>query len=198
MMVDDARLRMWTDHLESLARRSLADVDLAALLDEALTNRDSLRAPLLLHLSSKHADRPDHSLPDVALWWSVVDGGSFPPMLVDVKASGPLFEQGDFTTIEVWTETELAALHAMGHFPDPSVRDRVRRAIDWHLEYTQPDNATNHPWAIHLFLTHGSAEGVHLAEMQLNNCQVMNVNPDVMSALILRDAAACLQHLHHD
>lgn len=62
-----------------------------------------------------------------------------------------------------------------------------------YMEQIQPDNATNHPWAIHVFLVHalrtGTDDGRMYAETMLHNCMVGSGRPDRLSAVILLDAA---------
>lgn len=110
---------------------------------------------------------------------------------------GPLAPQSEYITIEVWTESELAGLHALCNLALERNRERilrrVRRTVDWHIENTQPDNATNHPWALHAFLMRSRPEATHFAETLLNNCMVLNGRPDPMSAWILMDAAETLE-----
>lgn len=104
--------------------------------------------------------------------------------------------------LEVWTEVELASLHALLwlHTLDPSrgYADRAAGAIAFHLERLQPDNATNHPWAIHCFILAGCAHngadpGAEMyAQTLLHNCQVSLGEPDAFSKLILADAGDAL------
>lgn len=110
--------------------------------------------------------------------------------------------------IEVWTETDLCALHALGWLATLStcdatraaIRDRVRLAVIWHLEHIQPDNATNHPWAVHLFAAAGCEhDSPHASEADLfaqtlaHNSLVSMGRPDRISAHILADAAAWMR-----
>lgn len=102
--------------------------------------------------------------------------------------------------IEVWTERELAGLHALLWLAmrkrDEQAMARVFDAADWHLEHTQPDNATNRAWAAHVFLLLAArrslADARLYAETLVHNCMVATGAPDALSALILRDAAAAL------
>ncbi|GAB4516282.1 MAG: hypothetical protein Tsb0013_20880 [Phycisphaerales bacterium] len=113
----------------------------------------------------------------------------------------PLFEQPDDVVIEVWTETELASLHAVwwhAHTTgDASLRALVRDVASWHVAMLQPDNATNHPWALHVFLllhTDHGVEGADLyAQTLLHNCMVTSGRPDRLSAHILADCADALE-----
>ena len=79
-------------------------------------------------------------------------------------------------------------------------RNRVRLAVIWHLEHIQPDNATNHPWAVHLFAAAGCEVGApHASEADLfaqtlaHNALVSMGRPDRISAHILADAAAWMR-----
>jgi len=113
-----------------------------------------------------------------------------------IKPSGALLEQGPFRTIEVWTETELAMLHLLERgFDGPAraqVAARLADCIDWHLEHTQPDNATNRPWALHAFALHGSAESALYAQTLLHNAQAGGAMGDPLVQWILADAHARL------
>jgi hypothetical protein len=138
---------------------------------------------------------------DLRLWRAVLDRS------VDVEprtAGGgraPVTPTESFATIEVWTETELCALHALWRVGDVRRRhdliERCLGAADWHIEHLQPDNATNHPWAIHVFIIaaqrSGSFEHELHAQAMLHNCQLALGRPDALSAHILMDAAECLE-----
>jgi len=138
-------------------------------------------------------------LGDAGLWWALADRQAETSVeaLVNVKADGPLLAVDQFLAIEVWTESELSALHAL--FDLAIVRQRgdwlarAARARDWHLEHTQPDHATARPWAIHGVILGGTAETQHFAEMLLHNCMAMTGEPDVNSAWVLLDAAKHLE-----
>ena len=108
---------------------------------------------------------------------------------------GPLLAHGDRDTIETWTEGELCSIHALMRIAahDPWWRDRLRSAVDWHLEWTQPDNATNRPWGIHVFLALGGLEGRMYAETMLHNAQAGGAQQDPLVAWALGDAARSLR-----
>jgi hypothetical protein len=149
--------------------------------------------------------------PDVALWASLALGAGIPDHILDFhRASalrssfdqGSLFPQRDRTgpiALEVWTEVELSSLHAIAWMADrdPGLRSLVRTTARWLVENLQPDNATNHPWAIHIFIALGMGESdsgaIPYAETLLHNCQVSQGHPDAFSSLILRDAADALE-----
>lgn len=129
---------------------------------------------------------------DAILWRAVVDP-RIDPAASMLPGSGPLFETEWFGSVEVWTETELCALHALWRVARVHGDERWRaRAIDacrWHLEYTQPDNATHRPWAVHVFLLGGGDLGRLYAETLVHNVQASHRATDALAAAILRDAA---------
>ncbi len=139
--------------------------------------------------------------PDHYLWWALLDPTLDPLKIIDLNSTESLIPQESCTTIEVWTETELAALHAFSHHvlaathsQSQALATRLNHALHWHIENTQPDNATNHPWAVQAFLSANTLEAQHFAETLINNCQVQNAYPDPLSAWILIDAATALVH----
>ena len=114
---------------------------------------------------------------------------------LSAPAHAPLFEQPSDVVIEVWTETELASLHALWWLArnDDGLREVVRSAAIWHVERMQPDNATNHAWAVHVFLLL-DVEGSDLyAQTLLHNCMVHTGRADRLSAHLLADSADALE-----
>jgi hypothetical protein len=140
------------------------------------------------------ASRPGAVALDAALWTACAGSGAGIDVPVDLQADGPLHAWQGSGAIEVWTEVELSALHASWRLartgPWPALRQRIERAMRWHLEHTQPDNATNRPWALHAFLLEGSPEGRAYAGTLLHNAIAMGGTPEPLSAWILMDAAA--------
>lgn len=153
---------------------------------------------------------------DGALWMALLAGPSgaersaratVSELGLDVAGDGPLVPPGG-GAVEVWTEQELSAMHAGWHLsrrPEWSAAGltagRIGRAVGWFVEHVQPDNATNHPWAIHCFAAAGAlglvppgavAEADFCAQMMLHNSMVSLGRPDVVSAHILADAAGAL------
>lgn len=111
---------------------------------------------------------------------------------------GALLSTDGFLAIEVWTECELAAVHALARcarHPDARIAafsgDRVDEAVRWHLEHTQPDNATNRPWALHAFLLaeDGSGDPTAYAETLLHNMSATEARNEPLSRWILADCA---------
>ncbi len=193
-LTDDAR-----PFADEFGHRRPVDRPFIAWLTEADHPTDTLGALV-------HADSPDVALwavlatvqpvpaPVLALhrrtdWRSNFDAGSLFPQR---NESGPI-------AIEVWTEVELSSLHALAWLAgrDPSLRPLVRDTARWHIENLQPDNATNHPWAVHVFAAIGvldaNPDASMYAQTLLHNCQVSQGRPDAFSALILRDSARALR-----
>jgi hypothetical protein len=149
---------------------------------------------------------------DVALWWALHDASVDVDRVIDKNAQphtpddtlrggqGGLFLQGLFQTIEVWTEADLSGLHALYHLAQrrdrPDWRERLFEIARWHLLEVQPDNGTNHPWAVHVFLIlareEDDAQAQLHAETLLNNTLVTFGKPDAFSRQILADAAVAL------
>ena len=138
---------------------------------------------------------------DVRLWrLAAASEPGEPPALPD---AGPLSAQRTGEPIEVWTESDLSALHALWRLARRTGRatltERAFACARWHVAETQPDNATNHPWAIHVFAAMGVLEGdaaaTHYAEGLLHACQLTLGRPDRMSAMILLDAGEELRRL---
>jgi hypothetical protein len=146
------------------------------------------------------------ALLDDRLWLALADGrpareiaGEFG--LVEPDAPGPLFPFESSRAIEVWTERDLSGLHALWWVAersgDASLRRRTGSIAAWHVEHTQPDNATNRPWAIQVFvirgLESGSSESLLYAETLLHNALVGVEGLDPLARLILDDAARALR-----
>lgn len=133
---------------------------------------------------------------DLKLWNSLVRGQTSLMLQSIAPAGSPLCPEFNTLAIEVATETELAALHALSHAGN-TARPRVEAASDWIVQNIQPDNATNHPWAVHVFLQRahesGSIEHRLYAETLLHNCIVSLGRADRFSALILLDSGRTLK-----
>ncbi len=142
---------------------------------------------------------PPGSSPEVALWWAVAGARVDVDALISQPTEGSLLPQGLYRAIEVWTESDLCAVHALWILAQREGRtdwiDRVDRVRKWHLEYTQPDNATNRAWALHVFLLGPppfatcEPESRHYAETLLHNAIAMDGRPTPLNAWIFLDAA---------
>lgn len=140
---------------------------------------------------------------DERLWWCVAKGTSVPEGLVG--SSGGLILDPDELAIEYRTMIELSALQALWSVvlrdQDSSLRARAMDAAQWHIEELQPDNAINRPWGLAVFVElsfNSNEESVAMtaelhAQTLLHNACINFGRPDLLSALILRDAVTQLR-----
>lgn len=137
---------------------------------------------------------------DEALWHAAVNPAVSIDSLLARSGAVPMFDRDRFRAIEVWTESELSGLHALWRLARQRDHDELRvwiaRLRAWHMEHTQPDNATNRPWALHVFLLGGSPECDFYAQTLLHNALAMEGKPTPLSARILLDAAHELEMVH--
>ena len=153
---------------------------------------------------------------EIALWWArsdprvdvdavlaAADPSRRTPEPGPASSSGSLLPRYSRQAIDVWTDADLAAMHALWWLARDRGRDdwalRLEEVRHWHLANTQPDNATNRPWAIHVFLLGGSPEDEHYAQTLLHNALAMDAEPTPLGRVLLRDAADALErHLADD
>lgn len=192
---------LWANRLRALAAPVLApaqdpDEFVRTFADEA-GHRRPVDRPFLSHLVGVDpGDRPRSAGLDSDLWWALhgSDSGARP-----LPPPGPLVDASTLV-LETWTEAELSSLHALSWLARRGhawAAARIDPAVEWMLAHLQPDNATNHPWAIHVFVDHAERRRAHesrlYAETLLHNCTVATGKPDRFSACILADAAAWLE-----
>ena len=196
--------RVWQDRLERLAGSGGADPRaitpkhtprfIDEFSDEQGHRRPSDRAFLshVLGRTIAGCDQIGGVLTPEALWGRVAAGGPEYPAL---PGEPPMLERNAYSTIEVWTESLLSSMHALswigGH---DSVR--LDREVSWVIEHIEPDNATRHPWAVHLFLDRAlrldDPSAFVYADELLHVCRVSLGHPDRLSAWILMDSARWL------
>ncbi len=158
-------------------------------------HRRPVDRPFLAWLLGVTLPPPDPFLvpADVALWWTILLPARDPWRFVK-PGDGPLVPQDH--SIEVWTETELGALHAASRIArvrgDAALRRRCESAADWHVRHTQPDNATGHPWAIHVFVERATPDADLFAQTLLHNAMALQARPGRFAACILLDGAGAL------
>ncbi len=167
--------------------------------DEYGSTRATDGALLSRVLRSKYGPRDGHDQLDLdtQLWDAVhspsMDWGGL------ISQTGGLV-QGDYA-IEHRTLIELCALHVLWHLGRDSMRGRIDDLVDWHTRELQPDNGINRPWGVHTFVVR-SVEAVHEqqrldamlhAQTLVSNCCITLGKPDVLSAVILRDASDALR-----
>ncbi len=216
----------WSDHLRALAASALAgtpldpsadptpdetDAFIATFRDE-LGHRRAVDRPILAHLlGTDPGPAPANATLDARLWHAIHAHEPVAGLLA--PAPGPLLGEHAFAVgaIETTTETELAALHALAHHAErrdpqaPSLTDRMLDASRWHVQTLQPDNGTNHPWAVHVFImlaeqetdANSAHEATLHAETLVHNSIVNLGRPDRFSACLLLDAARVLDERPH-
>jgi hypothetical protein len=173
--------------------------------DEFGNRRASDRAFLahLLGVSVSPVRAHERMALDEQLWWSVANGQ---PILTGlISESDGLLVDPDAYAIEYRTMVELGALQAFWaiaiHDEDRELRDRALSAARWHIDELQPDNAINRPWGLPVFVELAIAEEdetiARTAELHaqtlLHNACINFGKPDLLSALILKDAIGLLE-----
>ena len=167
----------WAEHLDSVAGAGIRGPHLPA------------DPPPSLLRPARNGETPERTLRSAASAGAVPDSGC-----LDLDTVGPLWSADRWSAIEVWTEGELCGLHALARLRRLRVDEagaiarRLRSAIEWHLEHTQPDNATHRPWAVHLFLGHPEPEVDLYGQTLLHNFEAAG-RGDPDAAWILRDSA---------
>lgn len=207
----------WAGRLRAVARRTIGGEPIAdphatpdarrAYLDaftDERGNRPRCVTPFLAAAMDLAPAGPRPRVLDLddRLWWAVHDPAAQIP--APTPGPGPL-DPDPTDAIEPRTEIELAAMHALYRLGlDRRRPDLVARALDaarWHAAELQPDNGTNRPWGVHVFVTLASAAGdpdesaaalLH-AQTLLHNCRVQLGRADRLSACILWDAARTLE-----
>ncbi len=197
--------RQWAEGFRSLARAGMAadipikssPIDARSSFAASFRDERGNRPKPLTEFLAHALDLPPTPSPDSrgdAMLWHALRAGTTPT----TTDAGPLFPDLSTEGIEIWTETELAGLHALSWhaIAAPALRPRVISAAAWHVATLQPDNATNRPWAAHVFAlladqTGDPAATLH-AQTLAHNCRIATGVPDRVSALVLADAADAL------
>lgn len=205
----DGTIEGWARLLHSVAGRP-RDVTISEFRDEMGNRRGVDVAFFAARSGAGSATAVDPRSPtDERFWWACAGAAvDVARVLQDLSHAdrvesdrGALIPQGVHRTIEVWTETEFASLHALSRLGlralDAGLIDRALNAARWHIGHTQPDNATNRPWAVHLFALlaarEGDSDAALFAETLLHNCRMRGGAPDVLSGHILTDSAQWLE-----
>ena len=105
----------------------------------------------------------------------------------------------DAGSVEVATEAELCALHALWRHRDiPGVRTRCLSTAAWHVDELDPSNATGLPWAAHVFVElarEGTSPGaLYHAEQLVHSSFITLGRPGIRAACLMVDAAKELEH----
>lgn len=208
----DADPIRWAQRLERLAANVLAGTPLHAHLErgevrayiERFHDGAGFRLPtdrpmLAWILREDPGPVPPDTRDEVLAWWGL--HGAAAPVEPWFSGSGPLLPHRREAGIESWTEAELSALHARsrGALSAPA-RARLWDAAAWIAANLQPDNATQRPWACHVFVWWAMeaacpdpASALHYADTLAHNSIAVTGEPDVRSAFILADSARALR-----
>ena len=120
---------------------------------------------------------------------------------------GALHPQQPEESLDGWIFAELIGLHALADLAaiaDPTRRARYSRrlieAAGYHLEYTQPDNVTTHPWGALAFALDPVAwtlaeQQLHDTTFGIGNSPGASATAALAPALLLADIAH-FGHLH--
>jgi hypothetical protein len=185
-------LRPWCDDLESrLGMISWPAGDGAIQAAHGATATEAAWMALALHVAGKVYIRDAWT--DLAsdtfgrIVRSQANGGASP---------GPFLRTGGSDNPETHWYHELVLLHAAGTYAaqaeDRTVAAAVARNVLFHLSETQPDHATNQPWAVFPFVWVAPARS--LADAALHAALVQQ--PDArngLSLMLLADALYCLR-----
>ncbi len=216
--MDMGVISSWRERLERLGGRTvgagaMTAAELDAFCDEAGNRRRVDRPLLCWRYGVAAGPTPAGVRDEEALWWALHD----PTIDVDallapesnlnargVEMMPPLLARAA-GTIEVFTESQLSSLHALWHLAGvrnrPDYRERCLRVASWFIEHIQPDNATNHAWAIHVFVALGASgatpqagSAISYGATLLHNCRVQLGVPDRFSRELIGDAAEALRN----
>lgn len=180
-----------------------------ASFTDTMGNRRRVDRPLLGDLARVNPGPvPDLAKldPEEAAWWALHDRTILKATRIDLNAAGPLFEALRERGIEWWTQAELSGVHALSIIGvrdrSPAILQRVERCAMWLLDEVQPDNATQWPWAVHIFAAISidasrdasiRTAARHYAQTLVHNALVNAGQPDRFAACILWSSAEWLE-----
>ncbi len=231
---DRELVAQWSERLCSLGERWIVlrdgavagEAELAGFADE-MGNRRPVDRPLVARVWGVGAGAaPVGVRDDERLWWALHDetlsvdevfAEAFLKRTLKARNSAGREEAWLLDcpvlsrragTIEVFTQSQLSALHAAWGLSVARGREDLRlaclHACGWFIENLQPDNATNHPWAAQVFVMKAATctgadqhelrgSALMYAQTLLHNCRVHLGRPDRFSAAVLVDAGRALR-----
>jgi hypothetical protein len=126
--------------------------------------------------------------------WTDLAGDVFGRLVKRQRHSGAFLEAESSDNPETWGFAELAILHAAASYAvqaeDRAAAAAVARAGAFHLAETQPDHATNQPWALFAFIWNPKTRG--LADQVLHAAQAAG-SESAITLMLLADALYCLR-----
>ncbi|MEL6795545.1 MAG: hypothetical protein AAFO89_01860 [Planctomycetota bacterium] len=184
----------WIQRIEGLGRLSLVDDDAVRAVAASPLGRRTTRNLLAFVLLDEPVSVETDQITALDDRLLAAAGGLLPDPQPP-STDGPIQTRSRDDVIELWTERELTIVHAGWLLPRWCAA--AVSSARWLIEEIQPDNATNLPWAVHvfasLFIDEGIEEARMYAETLMHNCVVTTGRPDDLSALILLDAARQLR-----
>lgn len=190
------------DSKQDGSREADAQAIVRSFTDDAGDTRPVDRTLLAHLLGCSAGDPPPNPAPDELAWWCCHSRKAVDRLPIDWNAAGRLFPSLHEVAIEIWTDAELSSVHALSwdglRGRNDGVLTRLVRAAEWLLAEVQPDNATERPWAVHVFAAmsldparspNARAEADLYAQTLLQNALVGRDKADRFSACILWDAA---------
>ena len=211
-----ALLEDWADRLVRLADATLrgpqgslaGGKDVAAMFRDEFGHRRPEDGPFLAAHAGEPWLGPTPDRPEARLWVLAASGSTVSLHAALGEILGPSDQRGPLLyarrpgAIEAETDAELSALHALWVLAERETawRERALSAARWCVESLQPDNATNEPWAAHVFLILEAVDrrpeaGLY-AQTLLQNAMVGGMQGGRLprrSAWIARDAGLALR-----
>ena len=139
----EAALRVWGNDLE----RRLPTLDLLAGLPAArgaMISEAAWNGLALYMINAVTGAGPDRKVASL-----------FDRLVAGQTREGAFLSAGPADNLESYWYDELALIHAIASYAmaarDPRAIEAVERATEYHVLETQPDHASNDPWALHAF-----------------------------------------------
>jgi hypothetical protein len=180
--------RRWPDRLLRWCESLAANIVEASKRKSAAMGWDALA----LAVAAKTLGRSE---------WLALSSETFKKFAREQQSIGALFPLDSSINPETRWYEELALLHAMSSYAietrDRVVQQGVLRAAAYHLAETQPDHATQQPWAIVAFLS--NPETCIQAEEILHTAGMRDPKQmDGISLILLADALGCIRKIQVD
>jgi hypothetical protein len=144
---------------------------------------------LALAVAAKWMERSD---------WISLAATRFRQIASQQQSGGALFPPTNSINPETRWYEELVLLHAMSTYAveagDAAVQQAVQRAAEHYVMESQPDHATQQPWAIFAFL---STEETSIQAEEILHTAIMRSTKrmDAISLVLLADALWCVQRV---
>jgi hypothetical protein len=122
-------------------------------------------------------------------------GDTFGHLTKRQLANGAMFERTASDNPETYWYHELVTLHAASSYAvqaeDRALAATVARATSYHAADTQPDHATNQPWALFAFIWNEHTRS--RADQMLHASSTQDSSSNHVALMLLADALYCLR-----